>query len=254
MPACSSQTPASLTTGHPHVLRLLSAYFDGRQTFSPAHLALVKAGRFGNAVVYRYRDASCDWIIKDFHHCPWWMRRTFARFFVNQEYRGLSLLRGIPGIAAEVHRLSPLTIIYPYAEGTPLADLPKHSVPKDFFLQMETLVDAMHARNMVHLDLRNLGNVLHHNDGHPCLIDFQSAFRLPCWTPRWLRRILCNTDRSGIYKCWQRRGAEPLDPEREQFLHRANRIRKLWILRGYPLRKFKRWLKKKFSRKPPATS
>lgn len=231
------------------ILGLLTSYFDGR-TFSanPSSLVTVQRGRFGNAIVYRYRDALNDWIIKDFHHSPWWMRRTFARFFVNQEYRALSHLHGIHGVASEVHRLSPLTVAYPYVKGTPLANLPKGSVPREFFLRMETLVDAMHARNMVHLDLRNLGNVLRGEDGAPHLIDFQSAFILPRWTPKWLRRILCNADRSGIYKAWTRRGAEPLDPEREAFLRRANRIRKLWVLRGYPLSKFKRWLKKKFSR------
>ncbi|RRK00035.1 hypothetical protein Ga0100230_018715 [Opitutaceae bacterium TAV3] len=234
-----------------HILDLLAAYFDGR-TFAPSALVALKRGRFGNAVVYRYRDsaAAVDWIIKDFHHSPWWMRLTFARFFIKQEYRALSHLQGLPGIASEVHRLSPLTVIYPYVQGTSLAGLPKNSVPKTFFLEMETIVEAMHARGMVHLDLRNLGNILCSDDGHPHLIDFQSAFRLPRWTPKWLRRVLCNADRSGIYKSWARRGTEPLDPEREAFLRRANRIRKLWILRGYPLSKFKRWLKKKFARKP----
>ncbi|MDR1280470.1 MAG: hypothetical protein LBK99_06575 [Opitutaceae bacterium] len=229
------------------ILRLLSAYFRG-QVFEPPNLTLLKAGRFGNACVFRYHDGHCDWIIKDFHHSPWPVRWTAARFFVRQEYRALVRLHGVKGVATEAHRLSPWTIAYPFIKGTPLAVLPPHSVPKPFFLQMETLVAAMHARSVVHLDLRNLGNILRGDDGHPRVIDFQSAFHLPRWCPRWMQRILCNADTSGIYKAWCRRGEEPLDAGREAFLERVNRVRKFWVLRGYPFSRAWRWLKGKFSR------
>ena len=84
----------------------------------------------------------------------------------------------------------------------------------------------------MHLDLRNAHNILVTDDGHPALLDFQSCLSTR-WMPARLRRFLERIDRAAVYKHWARKSPATLGPERTSALARMNRLRPLWVLRGY---------------------
>lgn len=207
-------------------------------TLSTDNISVLHRGRFANAIVFRYRDENLDLVIKDYTHCPLIFRQTIGRLFISREHKNLQRLRGLGGVVGDSYRLSPIMLAYPYVKGRSLKQLRKkeEKLPIEFFTEMEQLVAGMHERGIVHLDLRNLGNVLCNNKGQPCFIDFQSAFAVKR-APRGLRQLLKDADLSAVYKSWNSLCDEPLSSERQAFLENFNKIRRFWVLRGYPLPK-----------------
>ena len=55
------------------------------------------------------------------------------------------------------------------------------------------MLKLMHSKNIVHLDLRNLGNILVGKDEYPYIIDFQSAIStkyLGSWLSKYLKLLI----------------------------------------------------------------
>lgn len=198
------------------------------------NLSLLNEGKFANATVFRYKDKNLDLTIKDFSGSPWLVRKTFGKLFINLEYNNLVKLSNNPSIAKNPKKLSECTLAFGFIEGKALKFFPKSSIEKDFFLKLEKNVKAMHSKNIVHLDLRNLGNILVGKDEYPYIIDFQSAISTK-YLGSWLSKILKTSDLTGVYKCWNNRCIEPLDEKRSNILTEFNKLRKVWIFRGYPL-------------------
>jgi hypothetical protein len=228
-----------------------------RKAYGPAlaadDLVLIKHGSYGNANVYRLGEGAGARIIKEFYSRPWFIRKTFGHFLVRREARALADLDGIAGVPPGGRRLGPEVLAESFVEGETLVDLHRIRqvhLPKSFFVDLERLVAEMHRAGYAHLDLRNLGNILCGKDGRPYILDFQSCMRT-AHLPRWMRTIMENTDRSGIYKCWLKLCAEPLDPERAAFVDRFSSIRKLWVFQGYwaskTWRKLTHWLRRTVS-------
>lgn len=217
------------------VLTALASRFSDK-SFAYDKLEVMHKGRFANAIVMRYRDDDLDLVIKDFSHCPWPVRFTAGRFFVGREAKALARLQGIEGVAPQSYRLNELMLAYPFIEGTPLRNLKKteQRLPRQFFLELEKMVAEMHRRGVVHLDLRNLGNVLVGDDGKPHFIDFQSSLRYVRF-PGWVQDFMRGADLSGVYKAWKSLCEEPLSAHRAQFFENYNLLRKRWIFKGYPL-------------------
>ncbi|MEM5480025.1 hypothetical protein WNY97_09365 [Pseudoalteromonas fuliginea] len=107
-------------------------------TFVQHRLSVVHKGRFANAIVYRYKDDGFDLIIKDFSQSPWFIRKSFARISVNQEYKGLSRLSELDAVANRFCRLSPIAVAYNYIEGTSLRSLIHQGkkLPVDFLASL----------------------------------------------------------------------------------------------------------------------
>ena len=53
--------------------------------------------------------------------------------------------------------------------------VPRERITPEFLCAFEALLDAVHARGVVHLDARGTGNVMIRPDGSPGLIDFQAS-------------------------------------------------------------------------------
>ena len=199
-------------------------------------LILLNEGRFANATVFEYKSSTLNLTIKDFSGSPWIIRNSLGRFFINSEYRTLSKLKNNPSIAKNIKKISNYTLVFDYIEGCPLKHLPDNSLNKNFFLQLEKNIKLMHQQNIVHLDLRNLGNIIAGNDNYPYIIDFQSAISTR-FLNKWLKNILQTSDLTGVYKSWKYKCNEPLDFKRNMVLEKFNKIRKIWIFKGYPISK-----------------
>ncbi|WP_319370139.1 hypothetical protein [uncultured Ilyobacter sp.] len=229
--------------------KLNSTEIDGN------NLSLLNKGKFANAYVFRYSQGNTDLTIKDFTHCPWPVRITLGRFMAKMEYNTIKLLEGTPGVASEAFLLGKYSVVFSYVRGTPLSEIQKKDIklPKEFFIELEKRVREMHKRDLVHLDLRNLGNIIKGEDGNPYIIDFQSSL-VTKYLPKKFRKILEDSDISGVYKCWKLVCSEKPDSEKEKFLEDFNKLRKIWIFRGYPLHRAMRKIKRKIKRKINKTS
>lgn len=217
------------------VIAALQKQFPSR-SFSQEKISVLHKGRFANAIVFRYRDDNLDLVIKDYSHCPMILRQSIGRLFIDREHKNLQRLRGLSALTENSYKLSPIMLAYPYVEGRSLADLrkQKEKLPVEFFQTMEQRVAEMHERGVVHLDLRNMGNILCTAEGEPHFIDFQSAFSVNR-VPRRFRNLMKATDISAVYKSWATLCEEPLTKEKRAFLDDFNKMRRFWVLRGYPL-------------------
>jgi serine/threonine protein kinase len=119
-----------------------------------------------------------------------------------------------------------------YIDGVTLGQVPPERLTIDFFRALERLMNAIHARGIVHLDARGTGNLLMQPDGRPAVIDFQAALPVG-WLPAAWQRRLGDIDLAGVYKKWAERDADSMGAQRQRTLARVNRWRRLWVFRGY---------------------
>ena len=203
-----------------------------RSDLSRAKIQLLRNGHFANAVVSRVDLDGESWTVKDFSSRSWWVRRLLAPFLLGRELKILRRLSGVDGVAEDAFRIDADAIAVSFVEGRNLSRVTREEVTIEFLEAFEKLLDEMHARDVVHLDLRGTGNIVMRPDGSPALIDFQASL-VTSWMPKWLRRILEDMDRSGALKKWRKFHPEAMGEERERELERIDRLRRYWIFRGY---------------------
>lgn len=224
-----------------HLISLMKKKYL-RNNISKNSLILLNKGRFANAAVFRYKDNELDLTIKSFFASPWLVRNTLGKIFIKIESETIKKLKNNPSVTKSIKKLSPYTLAFSFIEGEPLKRLPKNSIPVDFFINLEKNVKEMHKQNIVHLDLRNLGNIIAGKDKYPYIIDFQSCISTK-YLPKKIKKFLEKVDISGVYKCWKNSCIVPLNSNQEKFLKEFNKKRKFWILSGYPILKLTKKLK-----------
>lgn len=205
--------------------------FD-RAALSKAETKLLRDGRIANAVVTRVTIDGARWTVKDFAARPWYVRWTVAPVLLRHELSILKRLSGVDGIAARAFRIDRNAIAVEYMEGDSMGQVPRERITPEFLRAFEALLDAVHARGVVHLDARGTGNVMIRPDGTPGLIDFQAS-PTTGWMPGCLRRLLEDIDRSGALKKWAAYRPDAMGEERVRELERINRLRRFWVFRGY---------------------
>lgn len=205
-----------------------------RADFNRAERQLLRDGQWANARVELVQLNGADWTVKDFSSRSWWVRNGIGRFLLGRELRVLRRLHGITGISPAAFRIDAFAMATRFLPGRMLAQVRPDEVTPAFFLQLETLVQAIHARKLVHLDIRGPKNLLLLPDGTPGIIDFQSSLSTR-WMPGFLRRTLEDIDLGGVYKRWNLWQPQSLDAGRRAVFERGNRLRRLWLLRGYPV-------------------
>lgn len=211
---------------------------------------MIKQGRYCNADLFFYRDARGRlYTLKTFRSKHVLVRNTIGRFMIRREARALTALQHLPGIPSGVRQTGPFSFVMQAIAGKTLAAPDRPRLPPAFFLELEHRIKAMHRAGYVHLDLRNLGNIICGDDGLPYLIDFQSCMRVAA-LPRFLHRQCRNTDLSGVCKAWRRKGAEPLDRKHAEFMERFAKSRRLWIFQGYFLSKAMKRIRRLVRRRP----
>ena len=152
-----------------------------------------------------------------------------GRLYTWHEHRALTALTGLSVVPQRVFKLSPHALCYEFRPGlnTRHARQEGHLLDGAFFTACAAAVQSMHARHIVHLDLRNGDNIIHAEDGSPVLIDFQSSLNVR-WCPPPLRRLLERTDTGGIYKHWSRLDPASLPADHMEHVRRDSRLCRWW--------------------------
>ena len=198
----------------------------------------LRAATATRAHVYTIEWKNETWVVKDFRHVSIWCRFLVGPLSTAHELRALAALRGLPGVPADPFRVDWLTLAYRYAPGVSLRQLKRNSqtLEEEFFPRLEALVQSVHARGRVHLDLRNANNVLTSPDHQPILLDFQTCMSTRL-LPRPIRRLLEEVDLSGVYKNWRLFSPATFGETRAALFRRIQRRRR-WFgrLTGRPAR------------------
>lgn len=204
-----------------------------RRDLTSGDLSVLHKGRWGNADLYIYEQNNRAWVIKDFSFCPPIVYKTWGRFLIMREYHALARLQGIRGVPESPFILNRYAFCYRYTPGQTLRETQPEMLDEAFFYKLEHLVEQIHARHMVHLDIRNRRNILVVDNKEPVLLDFQSSLKLDR-VPRTFHKLLKDIDISGVYKMWQLKKPDSMDINRQRQLANLNKKRFLWVLKGYP--------------------
>ncbi len=195
-------------------------------------VSLMRRGRGFKADIKRVSFGGPQAILKDYAGRSWPVR-LFGLVQVSREMRALHRLRGVPGVPACYGRWGRYGILLERVEGERITRWcgARTAGILPMLERLDRLIAAIHARGVVHLDLRKRDNVLIDADGRPGIIDFNAAC---CFEPgglaaRLLLPLLKPIDTSALVK-WTRRVAPgslgPGAARRDRFM---TLLRRLWI-------------------------
>jgi predicted Ser/Thr protein kinase len=186
-------------------------------------------GHFGKPDLNQVEAEGLSLMVKDVREKQFLLRWTLGLWLIHKEWKIYSRLVGIKGVPRPIERIDRFAFATEFIPGRPI---PRgEPLPSSFFADLEKVLREVHARGVVHMDLRHKGNILISEQGEPFLIDFNSsfAFKEKGILRRYLFPLLRWVDYGGLLKLKKRISPSFLTPNETAFLRKFNRIRRLWI-------------------------
>jgi serine/threonine protein kinase len=178
-----------------------------RASLESRRVKLLNRGGWANPDVYLVRGEDGELVVvKDYGPRGALVRRTLGRWITGRELRAYAALADSPGVPRLHGGIDSLAFALEYRPGVLLSRSLAGRLPDEFMSELGQAIRAMHARGVVHLDLRHRSNLLAGEDGHPVLIDFASAlcFRPGSLMARTLLPLLARIDLGALRK-WEER-------------------------------------------------
>jgi RIO-like serine/threonine protein kinase len=165
-------------------------------------------------------------VAKDYRACVAPYRWTVGAWNLKRESQALAKLAGIDGVPALVARVGRWVLVMEHFKGRDIGKTRKAAQTPELFDALARLVAEMHARGVVHLDLRQRRNILVRPGKRPAIVDFGGAL---CLRPgSRLHRRLAAIDRSGVLKYKRRALPASITDEEARLLRNVERGRSLW--------------------------
>lgn len=173
-----------------------------RETLRAHVIDVLEPGSGRDPVVSLVRDGDRVVVVKDYASRAWWVRAIVGRFMNMRELRAYRALAGHPAVPRLLGVLDAYAFAVEYRPGERMSRRLAATLPAGFVEALDAAVREMHARGVVHLDLRHRTNILMDDAGRPVLIDFASAL---CFRPqglgaRCLLPLLAWIDRRAVHK------------------------------------------------------
>jgi predicted Ser/Thr protein kinase len=199
-----------------------------REEIEKGSICLTK-GKFGKPDLNRVEVGGRSLMVKDVRKRNFFLRWTLGFWLIEKEWKIYSRLIGMKGIPQPIERIDRFAFAMEFIPGRPL--LRGEALPPSFFSDLGQVLKDLHARGVVHLDLRHKGNILVSKGGELFLIDFNSsfAFKEKGILRRYLFPLLRWVDDGGMLKLKERISPDLMTSEERSSLKQFNRIRKLWI-------------------------
>lgn len=191
---------------------------ESRSTDLPARLDPWKSA------VWTFERGDMRFFVKDLRHTSPLYRYTVGRLMMGHEARIYRRLRDVDFVPSFHGRLDRDSLVLGLISGTSLRDCEAANLPEDFFEMLQARVDQLHARGVVHMDLRHRTNIFVRSDGKPMLLDFESAL----YVGGWLARLLGWVDRSAVLKFRMRYASHQVSDRQTKRDRRFRFFRRLW--------------------------
>ena len=223
------------------------------EAFRPGAATLIhKAGSVAQPDVYLIENETGSCVLKDFAARPWLVRVLLGRRVLRHEHDILRRLCGVDGVPTVIRLLDADGLMMEYigprrALPANPDDTTSQSLSPGSFQELKDTVSRMHARGVVHGDIRK-GNLVWRCDGSPVILDFASALcrdgplrflRGPLW------RLIATVDEIAVLRLKSRYCPESLQEEEKSRLARLPlALRAGRFLRHSVYRRFikqKRW-------------
>jgi predicted Ser/Thr protein kinase len=179
-------------------------------------------GGFLSPVVSVVEHEGRSAVLKDYRRKNALTRNLIAPALVKREFSVLRHLEGLEGIPRAYAVVEKRALLMEYVEGRTINKFKAGELPDAVYAKLEALVRAMHARGIVHLDLRQRKNILIAGE-RPWIIDFANAMKVKP-TSR-----LRSVDESALLKFKQRNWPHLLGDADREALKGHKFLRKFWI-------------------------
>jgi len=192
-----------------------------RETLPP--LGNIYPGKQAQANIWLTRINNQLVAVKDYRLKGFLFKILFGRWLIRREFEIYKKLQGIKGIPQVYKLLDKDAFILEYIEGTDCSKLEKGSLPEVFFSQLKDLIDEIHARGVVHCDLKKRANIIVTNGYQPYLVDFATSFTKGSrfnFIQNWFYKQFYQDDLNSIAKLKKKISPHLLTPEEEDNLSR----------------------------------
>ncbi len=195
-------------------------------------IRLLQQGAWGKADILLIETSKGPAIVKDFRRkiLP---VRWYGRWQIRRESSIYRRLAGVTGVPRYYGRIGKSAMALEYIDGERISHWKRRELPPSLFPRLWRLIEEIHARGIVHIDLRKRDNILVNAAGDVFIIDFNASFRFPRGGPgaRWVFPLLCKIDHFGFLK-WKAAlaPAQLSEVERSAF-ERMSFLRRFWIFK-----------------------
>jgi len=188
-------------------------------------------------------------ILKDVHDRNLLFRFFVGRYLIRREFKLYKALEDVQGVPRAYRLLDKDAFLVEYVDGMPPRRY-KHRVARlkdPFYDECFRLIDELHRRGLVHLDLRNKNNFLIAEGARVYIVDFASAMQLPRWLPfrRFWVLVLGAFDRAGVLKMKERLSRGQVSAQDRKRLARFERTRAIFFPPVLVLQLVRRLLRKR---------
>jgi predicted Ser/Thr protein kinase len=200
-----------------------------REDIQNKRVTLSQGNILGKPCLYTVEAGGKNLVVKDVRGKFFPVRWTLGLWLIQREWKIYCRLAGIKGIPRPVARIDRFAFTMEFVPGKPIQR--GETLSATFFHELGQVLEKVHSRGVVHMDLRHKGNILITERGEPFLIDFNSsfAFKENGFFRRYLFPFLRRVDYGGLLKLKQRVCPSSMTPEESARLRRLNRLRRLWI-------------------------
>jgi predicted Ser/Thr protein kinase len=186
---------------------------------------VIAQNKFAKADVFLANYRGQRFIVKDFSKKGFWERSLIGRIVIGRESRAYRALAGVEGLPEQFKRLGRYALAIEYLEGKDLGGVERRDIGPGAVLQFERIIDDLHERGWVHLDLQRRSNILLVN-GRVFVVDLASAFH-PGAVPligKGLVRLLGFADRLSLLKIKNLFAPELLSPGERRVIRMRNML------------------------------
>ena len=194
------------------------------------NVRLHQKGKWGKADILLLETERGKAVVKDFgrKNLP---VRWYGRWQIRREASIYRRLSGIAGVPRYYGRIGKNAMAIEFIQGERISQWKRRELPPALFSRLWDLIEEIHSRGIVHIDLRKRDNILINASGEVFIIDFNASFRfLPgSRAARWFFPALRKIDHFGFLKWKAALAPKQLSEAERNSFQRMSFLRRFWI-------------------------
>ena len=216
-----SDSPAPLAT-----LPLTEADLGG------GNVRFHQKGKWRKADILLVETGSGKAVVKDFGRKVLPVR-WYGRWQIRREASIYRRLSGVPGVPRYYGRIGKNAMAIEFIQGERISQWKRRELPPALFSRLWSLIEEIHSRGVVHIDLRKRDNILISAPGEVFIIDFNASFHFQpgSRSARWLFPALRKIDHFGFLKWKAALAPGQLSEAEKNSFQRMSFLRRFWIFK-----------------------
>ena len=196
------------------------------------NVRLHQKGKWGKADILLMETGRGKAIVKDFGRkiLP---VRWYGRWQIRREASIYRRLSGIAGVPRYYGRIGKNAMAIEFIQGERISQWKRRELPPALFSRLWDLIEEIHSRGIVHIDLRKRDNILINASGEVFIIDFNASFHFLARSraARWLFPALRKIDHFGFLKWKAALAPGQLSEAEKNSFQRMSFLRRFWIFK-----------------------